>query len=140
GGQLDPLAVAVHNTGPGVQFDIAYTDFFGHGKDGVFVVPIFGPAENGPGTRNKLAGIEWLCQVVVCTHFKPNDAIDFFITSRQHKDRRIQLRTQMLQDLKTTHTRKHYIEYDQVVFARFGDGQSQSLLAVVNRSDLEAFR
>src|SRR5271157_5827096 len=58
GGQLDLLAVSVHNTGPGIQFDIAHRDFFGHGKAGVFVVPIFGPAENGSGSGNKLAGIE----------------------------------------------------------------------------------
>ena len=83
-------------------------------------MPVFGSAQNGAGTRNKLAGVEWLWQVVVCTHFKPNDAVHFFISSRQHEDRRIELRTQTLQDLKTIHPGKHYIEYDQVVFARSG--------------------
>src|SRR5208283_4029937 len=85
GGQLDLLAVAVHNTGPGIQFDIA--DSNSGGRSGALVRPVFCPAQNGAGAGNKLAGIEWLGQVVVSSHFKPDYAVHLFITSRQHENR-----------------------------------------------------
>ncbi len=93
--------------------------------------------EQGTHARQELARIEGFCQIIVCTDFEPDNAIDRVSFGGEHEDRRVVMLAQPAADREPVFTRQHEIKQDEVGTAAGEDFVEPA--SGLNRLNREAF-
>jgi hypothetical protein len=132
-GQFHRFSTAANQAGTRIEVYIANGDRFAFmgGSVGVSVRP----PQDGMDTRNELAGIEGLWQVIVGTDFKSHDSVDVVAPCGQHQDRNLRLRTELPQKFKAVQTWQHDIKNHERIAS--AEGFAKSGITIVGKFECE---
>lgn len=91
--------------------------------------------QDGVHTRNELAWIEGLRQVIVSADFESYDPVDVVAAGGQHQDRNLGLSTELPQNFEPVETREHHVENHESVAP--GKGFMKACIAFVGKFERE---